>query len=108
MILTIFGAISELERSYILERQAEGIAVAKSNGVYTNPARRGGKPRKYLDPINFENKYQLYYNGKITMNDMAKMLRLSISAISRRVVEREQIGEGYDPNVLPRMEDVSE
>lgn len=33
-MLTVFGAMAELERAYILQRQAEGIAEAKKNGVY--------------------------------------------------------------------------
>ena len=38
-ILSVFGAIAELEREYILQRQAVGIAFAKANGVY-----KGRKP----------------------------------------------------------------
>lgn len=33
-MLTIFGAVAELERGYILQRQAEGIASAKSRGKH--------------------------------------------------------------------------
>ena len=33
-MLTIFGAVAELEREYILQRQREGIAIAKENGIY--------------------------------------------------------------------------
>ena len=33
-MLTVFGAVAELERAYILERQKEGIAVAKAKGIY--------------------------------------------------------------------------
>ena len=33
-MLTIFGAVAELEREYILQRQQEGIAIAKANGIY--------------------------------------------------------------------------
>ena len=33
-MLTIFGAVAELEREYILQRQREGIAVAKRQGKY--------------------------------------------------------------------------
>ncbi len=33
-MLTVFGAVAELEREYILQRQREGIAVAKAAGVY--------------------------------------------------------------------------
>ena len=33
-MLTVFGAVAELEREYILQRQREGIAIAKANGIY--------------------------------------------------------------------------
>jgi len=39
LLLSVMGAFAEFERSLIRERQAEGIAVAKANGVY-----RGRKP----------------------------------------------------------------
>ena len=29
-MLTVFAAVSELEREYILQRQSEGIAIAKT------------------------------------------------------------------------------
>ena len=35
-MLTIFGAVAELERSYILQRQAEGIASARARATYTS------------------------------------------------------------------------
>ena len=38
-MLTVFGAVAELERAYILPRQREGIAIAKANGIY-----KGRKP----------------------------------------------------------------
>ena len=38
-MLTVFGAVAELEREYILQRQKEGIAIAKENGIY-----KGRKP----------------------------------------------------------------
>ena len=44
-MLTIFGAVAELEREYILQRQKEGIAIAKANGVY--------KGRKPIERKNF-------------------------------------------------------
>jgi len=39
LILSITGAFSEMERSLIRERQAEGIAIAKANGRYRGRAR---------------------------------------------------------------------
>ncbi len=34
-MLTVFVAVAELEREYILQRQREGIAIAKEQGKYT-------------------------------------------------------------------------
>ena len=45
-MLTVFGAVAELEREYILQRQREGIAIAKANGVY--------KGRKPIQPPELE------------------------------------------------------
>ena len=39
-MLSIMGAVAEFERSMILERQREGIAIAKAEGKY-----RGAKPK---------------------------------------------------------------
>lgn len=36
-MLTILGAVAQLERSVARERQAEGIAIAKANGTYDRP-----------------------------------------------------------------------
>ena len=36
-MLTVFAAVAELEREYILQRQREGIAVAKQAGKHTGP-----------------------------------------------------------------------
>lgn len=40
IILTVLGMVAQMERRFILERQREGIAKAKTKGVY-----RGGKRR---------------------------------------------------------------
>ena len=45
-MLTVFGAVAELERSHILMRQAEGIAAAQRRGIHM------GRPQKKL-PDNF-------------------------------------------------------
>jgi DNA invertase Pin-like site-specific DNA recombinase len=45
-MLTVFGAVAELERGYIRQRQAEGIAAARLRGVHL------GRPSKPL-PDNF-------------------------------------------------------
>jgi DNA invertase Pin-like site-specific DNA recombinase len=40
MMLSIMGAVAEFERSLILERQREDIAIAKRQGAYN-----GGRPK---------------------------------------------------------------
>ena len=41
-MLTVFAALAEMERENILEKQAEGIAIAKAEGKY-----KGSKPKDY-------------------------------------------------------------
>ena len=58
-MLTVFAAIAELEREYILQRQREGIAIAKAEGKYT-----GCKPIPL--PDNFERVVARWRAGEIT------------------------------------------
>lgn len=55
LMLTMLGAIAEFEREIMLERQAEGIARAKSAGKY-----RGGKP---IDQTKLEHAQRLIDSG---------------------------------------------
>ena len=81
-ILTVFGAIAELEREYILQRQAEGIAIAKANGVY--------KGRKPLDCHGFDKVYQQVELGKISATEAFRQLNVSKSTYYRRVREKQR------------------
>ena len=81
-ILTVFGAIAELEREYILQRQAEGIAIAKANGVY--------KGRKPLDCPDFDKVYQQVELGKISATEAFRQLNVSKSTYYRRVRESQR------------------
>ena len=40
LMLTMIAAINEFERQNLLDRQREGIAIAKRNGVYKRQKRR--------------------------------------------------------------------
>jgi len=59
-ILTVFGAIAELERDNIKSRQAEGIKIAKANHVY-----KGRKP-KQVDKPRFDASIQSWKQGNRT------------------------------------------
>ena len=76
-MLTIFGAMAELEREYILQRQREGIDAAKKQGKYT-----GRKPKQHPD---FDKVIYKWKNGEITAVKAAKMLGMSKSTFYRKV-----------------------
>ncbi len=76
-MLTIFGAVAELEREHILQRQKEGIAIAKANGVY--------KGRKPLVRPEFETVVLLWRNGDITAAEATRRLNMSPSTFYRKV-----------------------
>ena len=65
-MLTVFGAVAELERGYILQRQAEGIAAAKARGV------RFGRPEKDM-PDDFGELVKQWERGHIKMADILKL-----------------------------------
>ena len=76
-MLTVFGAVAELEREYILQRQKEGIAIAKENGVY--------KGRKPIERAKFSSVVTQWRSGKITAVEAMKQLDMKPSTFYRRV-----------------------
>lgn len=76
-MLTIFGAVSELERSYILSRQAEGIAIAKSLGKYN-----GRKPKEL--PLGADAVIGKWKAGQITAAEAIRKLGIGKSTFYRR------------------------
>jgi DNA invertase Pin-like site-specific DNA recombinase len=50
MIISILGVVAEMERNLIRERQAEGVAIAKANGIYKGRAK--GTSESNLDFVN--------------------------------------------------------
>lgn len=78
-MLTVFGAVAELEREYILQRQREGIAAAKDMGKY-----KGRKKKEYA---NFDKIIVKWKNGKITASQTMRELGMSRSTFYRRTKE---------------------
>lgn len=76
-MLTIFGAVAELEREYILQRQREGIAIAKAQGVY--------KGRKPIERPEFKQVVSLWQKGCITAVEAMKRLDMKPSTFYRKV-----------------------
>ena len=76
-MLTVFAALAELEREYILQRQREGIAIAKQQGKY-----RGRPPKAYPD---FERIAARWQKGEITAVQAMKQLGMSKTRFYERV-----------------------
>ena len=73
--MTMLAAISEFERSMILERQAEGIAIAKKKGKY--------KGRKRVKIPNIGDYYARYMRRELTKTAAAAELGVSRNTLTR-------------------------
>ncbi|MFI3227243.1 MAG: recombinase family protein [Clostridia bacterium] len=76
-MLTVFGAVAELEREYILARQKEGIELAKKDGRY-----KGRKAKIY--PL-FDSVIKKWENKEITAREAMRRLDMKPSTFYRRV-----------------------
>lgn len=83
-MLTVFGAQSELERAYILQRQREGIEIAKREGKYL-----GRKPIE-LDEALLKRRYPIWKEGKITARAFMRELGLKPATFYRRINDYEK------------------
>jgi DNA invertase Pin-like site-specific DNA recombinase len=69
LMLTMISAINQFERENLLERQREGIAIAKEKGAYT-----GRKKIEY--PANWEEIYKKYKNREMTGTEAMEFVKL--------------------------------
>ena len=81
LVFSIFASLAEFERETIKQRQAEGIAIAKANGVYK------GRVKKTIDHNQFLSLYKRWQNGEIQKKYMAKKLGVSMATLDRRIAE---------------------
>ena len=81
-MLTIFGAVAELEREYILQRQREGIAIAKTQGSY--------KGRKPIQNPDFTQTLLQWRSGEIKAVEAMDRLNMSKTTFYRKVQEAER------------------
>ena len=77
IVLQVLSFVAENERTNIRQRQAEGIAAAKSKGV------RFGRPPSPL-PENFYSVYQKWRSGKMTGTEAAQQCGMPLSTFRYR------------------------
>lgn len=84
--MTLLAAIAEFERSMILERQAEGIALAKRAGRY--------KGRKRVSVPDIEKYYLSYMSRQTSKTQIAKDLHICRNTVDRLFKEYENNKRG--------------
>ena len=79
LMLTMIAAINEFERQNLLERQREGIELAKARGAY--------KGRKRIEVKDFGRYYDAYMRREISKAGMATKLGISRPTVDRLIKE---------------------
>lgn len=83
LLMTVIGAVNEFERQMMLERQAEGIEIAKTKGAYKNCGRKKTDIGKHTEEL-----IQDYVDGIIkTKAQLAMMLNISRPTLNRILKE---------------------
>lgn len=85
-VLSIFAALSELEREQVLQRQREGIEIAKKAGKYK------GRQRKKVDEEIFKRCYKKWKAGEITAVQFQRKIGLIPVTFYRRIKRYEAEG----------------
>ena len=101
--LTVFAALSQLEREQLKQRQREGIEIAKAQGKYT-----GRKPIP-TDWTRFGQLYGEWKSKNITGRDFMRRMDKSANTFYRRVREyeiRNRQANGNAPQHRPSLRSV--
>lgn len=91
-MLTVMGAMAQLERENILERQAEGIAIAKAEGRFN------GRPKVEIE--NFEELYNDWKKNKLSVSKICKANGIARSTWYRKVKEHEGNQETVEDEII--------
>ncbi len=85
-MLTILGAVAEMERELTVERIREGIAKTKRYG--TRSGRPVGRPPREI-PASFKKYYTMWKDGDITATNFARLIRVSRPPLYCYIKEQE-------------------
>ena len=82
-MLTVFGAVAQLERDYLKDRQMEGISIAVTEGKY--------KGRKLIEvPKLWDKYYKMYKENTIKAIDAMKILELKKTTFYKLINQYEK------------------
>lgn len=82
-LLTVMGALGQMERQMITQRVKEGVNVAKKKGV------KFGRPTANKNKVDYA--LELYHAGKHTAKEIADITGISKATLYRKVKEQEAV-----------------
>ena len=82
LMLTMIAAINEFERENLLERQREGIAIAKEQGKF-----KGGQVTR-IDDKTFTEAYERYQRRELTKTQLAAELKISRPTLDKLIKDK--------------------
>lgn len=82
LMLTMIAAINEFERENLLERQREGIAIAKEQGKFK------GCQVKRIDDKTFTEAYERYQRRELTKTQLAAELKISRPTLDKLIKDK--------------------
>ena len=82
LMLTMIAAINEFERENLLERQREGIALAKAEGKY-----KGGQVKR-IDDKAFTAAYERYQRRELNKTQLAAELKISRPTLDKLLKDK--------------------
>lgn len=87
LLVTMIGAINEFERLNMLERQREGIAIAKREGKFK------GRKEINIDNAVFEKEYNRYLQREINKTELANIFNVSRPTLDKLIQKQTQSGK---------------
>jgi DNA invertase Pin-like site-specific DNA recombinase len=82
LMITVFAGLAQFERELMLQRQREGIALAKAEGKYKGRA-------KAVRPENWKELVSLYQSRRMTATELAKRCEVSRPIVYKWLKEDE-------------------
>ena len=83
LMLTMIAAINEFERENLLERQREGIAIAKAEGKF-----KGGQVKR-IDEKTFTAAYDRYQHREMNKKELAAELKISRPTLDKLLKDKD-------------------
>ena len=87
LMLTVIAAINEFERANLLERQREGIEIAKMAGKY-----KGGQVKRIDDEV-FRKAYEKYRHREMNKTELAAFLKISRPTLNKLLKDKGLSGQ---------------